>query len=431
MPKPRKDSFPRVAIVGLGYVGLPLAVEMLRAGREVVGIDIDPAKARMLAEGALGTEDASAAFLSNAAREGRFSATTDFREAKACAAIVLCVPTPVGKSRDPDMGHILRAAESIALHLSKGALVVLESTSYPGTTEELLLPLFEQGGKLRAGKDFHLGFSPERIDPGNKRFPLRAIPKVVSGATPACLRAARALYEPCFDTVHPVSSPRAAEMAKLLENTFRAVNIGLVNEVAQMCDRLGIDVWEVVGAAATKPFGFMPFQPGPGLGGHCIPVDPLYLSWKLRTLNHPARFIDLAAEINGSMPGYVVYRAMRQLSRAGKAMKGARVHLLGVAYKPDVGDVRESPALVLLELLRDEGAVLSYSDPHVPAIDHLGIRLKAKPLSEAALAKCDLALVATHHSAFDADFIARHAPLVFDCRNLTGGLPPAPHVEKL
>ncbi|HEX9426980.1 MAG TPA: nucleotide sugar dehydrogenase, partial [Candidatus Polarisedimenticolia bacterium] len=367
-------------MIGLGYVGLPLACEFARSGLRVHGIDTDAAKIAGIRRGVSHVQDVSDADLRELIDGRRLQASTGFESIRRSDAAVICVPTPLRKTRDPDISYIVAAVDQIARQVHRGLLVVLESTTYPGTTEEVILPRLAASG-LHVGRDFFLAFSPERVDPGNAKFHTRNTPKIVGGVTADCGRAARALYERAIETIIPVSNTRAAEMVKLLENTFRSVNIGLVNEVALMCDRLGLDVWEIIDAAGTKPFGFMPFYPGPGLGGHCIPIDPHYLSWKLKTLNFSARFIELASEINGNMPHHVVTKAVDALNDQHKSVRGARVFVLGVAYKKDVGDVRESPALDVIKLLADRGAIVTYHDPHAPeiAVDG-GQRFRSVPL---------------------------------------------------
>ncbi|MBI4169627.1 MAG: nucleotide sugar dehydrogenase [Acidobacteria bacterium] len=408
-----------VAVIGLGYVGLPLACEFAGAGLAVHGIDTDEGRVRRVRDGESYVQDVPGETVRRLTRDGKLRSSTDFSVLSRADAAVICVPTPLRKTRDPDISCIVSAVDQIARHLHPGLLVVLESTTYPGTTEEVILPKLESTG-LKVGRDFFLAFSPERMDPGNARFNTRNTPKILGGVTPACGRVARALYEQAIDRVIPVSSTRAAEMVKLLENTFRSVNIGLVNEVALMCDRLGLDVWEIIDAAATKPFGFMAFYPGPGLGGHCIPIDPHYLSWKLKTLNYYAKFIELASEINGNMPHYVVGKAVDALNEQEKSVRGARILILGVAYKKDVGDVRESPAMDVIKLLADRGADIRYSDPYAPEIvmDE-GARHRSTPLDEKALREADLVIIVTDHSCYDYDFIVRHARSVLDTRNAT------------
>jgi UDP-N-acetyl-D-glucosamine dehydrogenase len=415
----------RVAVVGLGYVGLPLAVEFARAGFPVVGIDVDEEKVADLRAGRSYVPDVPAETAARVASSepaaGRLFATTDFDGLAAADAISICVPTPLNKEKSPDVSYILAAAREVRARLRRGQVVVLESTTYPGTTQELLRPMLEETG-LRVGEDVHLAFSPERVDPGNARWGIRNTPKVLGGATPACLRAAAALYETILERLVPVSSTSTAEMVKLLENTFRAVNIGLVNEVAIMCDRLGLDVWEVIDAASTKPYGFMTFHPGPGLGGHCIPVDPHYLSWKLKLLNYHARFIELAGQVNASMPEVVVERVARALNEERRAVNGSRILLLGVAYKRDVTDTRESPALDIVQLLTGRGADVRYHDPHVPELRVDGFEARSVALTAGELSAADCVLIVTDHAAVDYGRVVDGARLVVDCRNATRGL---------
>ena len=409
----------KLAVIGMGYVGLPLACEFARAGFTVHGIDVDASKVKGLAGGRSHVQDVSEEQLRPLIQKELLRPTADFSVLGGCDAAIICVPTPLRKTRDPDISYIVAAVEAIARFLHPGLLVVLESTTYPGTTEEVILPKLGATG-LKVGLDFFLAFSPERVDPGNPRFHTRNTPKILGGVTENCGRVALELYGQSIDRVIPVSSTRAAEMVKLLENTFRSVNIGLVNEVALMCDRLGLNVWEVIDAAATKPFGFMPFYPGPGLGGHCIPIDPHYLSWKLKTLNYTARFIELASEINGQMPHYVVDKVVDALNDMRKSVRGARILILGVAYKRDVGDVRESPALDVLKLLADRGAETRYNDPHAPEIAIDGGEIyRSVPLVQEELQSADLVIIVTNHSTYDYDFIVRHARCVLDTRNAT------------
>ena len=412
----------RIGIVGLGYVGLPLAVAFAEEGFTVVGVDLDARKVAALQRGESYVEDVPAAVITALRDRGLFSASSDYATLADVDAISICVPTPLRKTKDPDISYIVDATECIATYMPAdgGQLIVLESTTYPGTTEEIVLPRLSRDG-LQVGRDFFLAFSPERIDPGRTDYTVRTTPKVIGGATPDCLEVAVALYGTVVDRPVPVSGTAAAEMVKLLENTFRAVNIGLVNEVALMCDRLGLNVWEVVGAAATKPYGFMPFYPGPGLGGHCIPIDPHYLSWKLRTLNYTARFIELAAEVNSHMPDYVVGKVGDALNAERKAINGSRVLVLGVAYKRDVGDVRESPALDVIHLLQQRGAEVSYHDPYVGSLRREGLDLDSAPLTDATLAAADCVVVVTDHSAFDWDHIGATARLIVDTRNALKG----------
>ncbi|HXV36221.1 MAG TPA: nucleotide sugar dehydrogenase, partial [Myxococcota bacterium] len=379
-----------VGVMGLGYVGLPLAVGFAKAGVAVIGFDLDEQKVRSIQDGVSYIEDVPTRELADARAAGKLRATSDFGELALCDVINVCVPTPLTKTRDPDFSYIVRAVEDIAKCLRAGQLVILGSTTYPGTTHELYVPMLEAGG-LKAGEDFAIAFAPERIDPANKQFAVHEVPKVVGGETPLCTDLATRVFQLVFDRIVPVSSTQSAEMVKLLENTFRAINIGLANEIALMCERLGLDVWEVIDAAATKPYGFMKFQPGPGLGGHCIPVDPAYLSWKMRSLNFQARFIDLATEINGQMPRYVADRIADLLNQDRIAVNGAKILILGVAYKSNVSDMRESPALDVMRLLAQKGAEIQYSDPHVRELDLDGTTYKSADLSDDLLRKVDLA----------------------------------------
>ncbi len=410
----------RVGVVGLGYVGLPLSVEFASAGLPVTGYDLLASKVEAVNRGESYILDVPGERLAPLVQAGRLTARTDFDTLGECDAIVICVPTPLGKTKDPDLSMVLHASRQIAARLRPGQLVVLESTTYPGTTEELILPMLRERG-LVPGESFFLAFSPERVDPGNARFHTRNTPKIIGGVTADCTRVAARLYERAVEVVIPVSSPRAAEMVKLLENTFRSVNIGLVNEVALMCQRLGVDVWEVIDAAASKPFGFMPFYPGPGLGGHCIPIDPFYLSWKLRTLNYRARFIELAGEINSEMPEHVCALVADALNSRRRSVNGSRVLVLGVAYKRDVDDVRESPALDVLRLLEARGAEVSFHDPHVESLEWNGARLKRVELLP-ALDAADVAVIVTDHAAYDYAEIVARARLLVDTRNATKGL---------
>jgi UDP-N-acetyl-D-glucosamine dehydrogenase len=423
-----RASTARIGTLGLGYVGLPLSVEFAAAGLSVTGFDVSAEKVDALNAGRSYVRDVPEGRLAPLVRDGRLRASHDFEGLAGCDAVIICVPTPLGKTRDPDLSMVVDAARSIARHLRPGQLVVLESTTYPGTTEELILPLLTEGG-LKVGESFFLAFSPERVDPGNERYTTRNTPKIIGGVTPACARVAQALYAKAVDTVIPVSSTRAAEMVKLLENTFRSVNIGLVNEVALMCDRLGVDVWEVIDAAASKPFGFMPFYPGPGLGGHCIPIDPLYLSWKLKTLNYRARFIELAGEVNSEMPEYVCERVSAALNDREKSVKGSAVLVLGVSYKRDVDDVRESPALDILRLLESRGARVGYNDPNVPELHLSGASLKSQDLMP-AVRRADVVVIVTDHSAYRYAEIVEAARVVVDTRNATKGIA-SPKVIKL
>ncbi len=415
---PNTNGISTVGIVGLGYVGLPLAMEFAEAGVTVTGVDINSTRVERLAKGESDIEDVSSERLAVAVDAGRFIPTTNFANLADVQAISICVPTPLGKSRDPDVTFVTSAAESLAPIITKGQTVVLESTVYPGATEELIGPVLEQSG-MKAGEDFYLAFSPERIDPGNTQYAVRDIPKVVGGVNEASTEKAVKYYEKVFPNVVAVGSTREAEMAKLLENTFRAVNIGLVNELAVIANGMGINIWKVIDAAKTKPFGFMPFYPGPGLGGHCIPVDPSYLSWRARQEGFETGFIDQAGRINSRMPDYVVDRIGRILNVERKSLNGSKIMVLGVAYKKDVGDVRESPALDIIELLASRGAEVSYHDPHVDAID-VGIRTyKNTPLTEQTLGEAECVVIVTDHSSIDYEFVAKHSKSVFDGRNAT------------
>jgi len=403
-------------VIGLGYVGLPLAMEFARAGFSVTGIDVDARKVEALNAGESYILDVPSEDVRAAVQNGRFRATTDFSKLAELDTINICVPTPLRKTKDPDLSYIVAVVEEIAKYLRRGQLVILESTTYPGTTDEVVQPMLEAQG-LKAGEDFFLAFSPERVDPGNARFHTGNIPKVVGGLNEPSTAAAAALYGQIVETVVPVSSTRVAEMVKLLENTFRAVNIGLVNELALMCRDLHINVWEVIDAAKTKPFGFMAFYPGPGLGGHCIPIDPFYLSWKARQFGFESRFIELAGHINGAMPRYVVERVGEALNSRCKAIRGSKIHLFGMAYKPDVSDSRESPGLDIAQLLLQRGAVVSYSDPYVPVAEHGDLKLTAIPVDEAFSRGIDCALITTNHAAFDYAELVERAPLIVDTRN--------------
>lgn len=420
----------KCGVIGLGYVGLPLAVEIANAGFEVIGIDVDEDKVHAVNRGRSYIEDVPHSALARVVKSGRLRATTDFDTLAQIDAISICVPTPLRKTKDPDISFILDAVSEISKRLRKGQIIILESTTYPGTTDEMLLPELSQSG-LRVGKDFYLAFSPERVDPGNKVYRTKDTPKIIGGITPQCTRKAAAYYKKIFDKVVPVSSTKCAEMVKLLENTFRSVNIGLVNEVALMCDRLGLDVWEVIDAAATKPFGFMAFYPGPGLGGHCIPIDPHYLSWKLKTLNYYAKFIELAGDINTNMPGYVVKKIISALNRVGKPLRNARIIIVGAAYKKNVGDLRESPALDVIELLHREGAHIEYNDPYVSEIREAGLELRSRPLTAKLLKSADCVVIITNHDSYDYEFICRHAPLIMDTRNATKNIRTRTPIVKL
>jgi UDP-N-acetyl-D-glucosamine dehydrogenase len=423
----------RAGVVGLGYVGLPLAVEFARAGLTTVGIDVDQRKVDEINAGHSYIPDVATADVARFRQSGHLSATTDFSIVRELDTVNICVPTPLRKTKDPDMSYVVAAAERIAEHLHPGLLIVLESTTYPGTTAELLQPMFEANG-LKAGRDFFLAFSPERVDPANERFNTRNTPKVVGGTTPGCSAVASALYGTAVETIVPVSSTQVAEMVKLLENTFRAVNIGLVNEIALMCDRMGIDVWEVVDAARTKPFGFMPFYPGPGLGGHCIPIDPFYLSWKAKQAGFEARFIELAGHVNGSMPHYVADKVGEALNTQRKAVNGSSILVLGVAYKKDIDDIRESPALDVMHVLHQRGARISYADPYVPALRARdwpgGYPLTSVDVTRESLATFDCVVILTNHRTFDWATVADAARLIVDTRNAIGSSA-GPHVFRL
>ena len=406
----------KISILGLGYVGLPLALRFAEVGFPVVGIDVDKDKVEKIKNGISYVPDVSFGLYRHP-----LQASTDASRLREADAAIICVPTPLSKTRDPDLSLVLEAGRTIARHLHPGQLVVLESTTYPGTTRDLLLPLFEEKG-FKAGRDFYLAYSPERIDPGNKSFNLINTPKVVAGITPSCSELVQKLYSQVVTDVVPVSSTDTAEMVKLLENTFRSINIALVNEFAIMCDRLGLDVWEVICAAATKPFGFMPFYPGPGLGGHCIPVDPHYLSWKLKLLAYKARLIELADEINREMPRFVVEKVAEALNRKRKSVSGSKILVLGVAYKKDSDDIRESPALDVMKLLHEKGGEITYHDPHVSQLAFENQLLHSLSLTAQTLSTSDVVVVVTDHAGFDAREIVRHAPLIIDTRNLTRGI---------
>jgi UDP-N-acetyl-D-glucosamine dehydrogenase len=405
-----------VGVIGLGYVGLPLAVEFARAGFTVTGFDVDEAKAAAINECRSYIPDVAAADVAAMVCANRLKATSDMRLLADMDAIDICVPTPLRKTKDPDLSYVVLAVEAVAATLKQGQLVILESTTYPGTTDEVVQPTLEAKG-LRADEDFFLAFSPERVDPGNQKFTTKNIPKIVGGIGPASTEVASALYKSTVDHVVSVGSTRVAEMVKLLENTFRAVNIGLVNEIALMCNKMDIDVWEVIDAAKTKPFGFMPFYPGPGLGGHCIPIDPFYLSWKARQNGFECRFIELAGHINSSMPAYVVDRVAAALNTVRKPINGSRIHVCGVAYKRDVNDMRESPALDIVELLHRRGADISYSDPWVPEVRHDGRTLQSVDLHIALASRVDCAVVCTDHSDFDYTALVDSGVLIVDTRN--------------
>ncbi len=427
LPPPEKP----IAVIGLGYVGLPLSLQFARSGVGVLGLDIDPAKVQSLLAGKSYIRHIPDAAIAEQVSAGRFRASTDFSRVREVGAVIICVPTPLNKNREPDISYILKTGEEIAPHLQRGTLVVLESTTYPGTTDEDLRAVLEKGSGLRAGEDFHLAFSPEREDPGNPQSDVARIPKVIGGLTPACLEKARALYGRAIQTLVPVSSCRAAEATKLLENIFRSVNIALVNELKVVYSAMGIDVWEVINAAKTKPFGFMAFYPGPGLGGHCIPIDPFYLTWKAREYGQHTRFIELAGEVNTAMPHYVVNRVTEALNAVKKPVNGSRILVLGLAYKPDVDDDRESPSYTLLDLLKARGADVAYHDPYVPVIrpsrEHghwAGTR--SVPWTRESIGAFDLVLIATHHRAVNYRELAEWAACIVDTRNAMAGIPTRP-----
>jgi len=412
----------KISVLGLGYVGLPLAVVFAEAGFNVVGVDPNQDKVDTLNRGESYVLDVPGEKVAHLVREGRLQATTDFSVLKDADAISICVPTPLRKTGDPDLSFIVAAAEDLSKYVHPGMVVVLESTTYPGTTRELILPKLTQDGKYEVGKDIFVAFSPERVDPGRTDWTTINTPKVMGGITPNCTEVSTSWYCQALEQVVPVSSTEVAEMAKLLENTFRMINIGLVNELAIMCDRLGVDVWEVIDAAATKPFGFMKFTPGPGLGGHCIPIDPLYLSWKLRSLNYTARFIELASEINTGMPRFVLGKIQDALNDHGKPLKGSKVLVLGVAYKADIDDLRESPALDVIHLLASKGAHVVYYDPYIPHVNHEGIQLDSVPDLMQAVREADCVAIITNHKVFDYPAILNEAKLIVDTRNALGAL---------
>jgi UDP-N-acetyl-D-glucosamine dehydrogenase len=420
-----------VGVIGLGYVGLPLAVEFGRGGFTVIGFDVDGPRTEVINSGRSYIPDVPTDMVRALVEREKFSATTDFSRLKETDAVIICVPTPLRKTKEPDISYILAASEHLRANLHSPQLIVLESTTYPGTTDEVLRPMLEETG-LVLDEDFYLAFSPERVDPGNKKYQTNNIPKVVGGVSPMSTEIASALYQAIVERVHKVSSARVAETAKLLENTFRSVNIALVNEMAQLCYHLGIDSWDVIQAAATKPFGFMPFYPGPGIGGHCIPLDPHYLSWKARLHGFEARFIGLAEEVNSHMPRHVVQLIQEGLNEAVKAVKGSRLLVLGAAYKRDIDDVRESPALGIVDQLMRKGAEVSYHDPFIPEmnLDGKGV-IASVPLTDEALANCDCAVIVTDHSSVDYSRVVRLAPLIVDTRNVTRNLGMPEHESKI
>jgi UDP-N-acetyl-D-glucosamine dehydrogenase len=419
----------KIGILGLGYVGLPLACEFAKVGFSVTGFEVDESKVQSLMKGQSYIEDIPDQELRPLVRNKSLTATTDFSNLRKMDVTIICVPTPLRKTKDPDISFIAESSKAIAKYLHRQQLIVLESTTYPGTTREFVLPMLEEKG-LKVGKDIYLAFSPERIDPGNKQFKLANTPKVVGGITPSCSRLACAVYGSIVKRVIPVSSSESAEMVKLLENTFRAVNIGLVNEFALICNKLGLNVWEIIDAASTKPYGFMTFYPGPGLGGHCIPIDPHYLSWKMKALNFSARFIELAGEVNSHMPDYVLEKIVLALNKRRKSINGAKILLLGIAYKNNVSDTRESPALDLYHLLTEQGAHVSFHDPWVNSAQVAGKRIHGKPYSPALLRSMDAVVITTGHSTFNAQDILKHSHLVIDTRNITRSLT-AKHLVRL
>ena len=414
------DRSAKVVILGLGYVGLPLATIFAEAGFNVVGVEPDQAKVDKLKKGESYVQDVPSEKLARLMQDGYLSATTDFSVMAQADAVSICVPTPLRKTGDPDLSYILVATDQVAKYMHPGVVVVLESTTYPGTTREILLPKLTENSGLEVGEDFFLAFSPERVDPGREDWTTYNTPKVIGGITEACSEMASLWYQQALETVVPVSSAESAEMAKLLENTFRMINIGLVNEMAIMCDRLGLDVWEIIDAAATKPFGFMKFTPGPGLGGHCIPIDPLYLSWKLRALNYTARFIELASEINTGMPRYVISKVQDALNDKGLPLNGSQILVIGAAYKPDVDDIRESPSLDIIGLLRQKGAQVSYHDPYIPRITHEDWNLESVPDLIESAKDSDCVVIVTDHSEYDYKSILEKTALIVDTRNALG-----------
>ncbi|HOK66137.1 MAG TPA: nucleotide sugar dehydrogenase, partial [Anaerohalosphaeraceae bacterium] len=413
-----------VGVLGLGYVGLPLAREFALSGVKVLGFDIDEKKVKILNSGRSIIKNVPHEVVRKMVKSGKFTATSDMSQIRKADAVLICVPTPLTPNREPDMQYVEGSCRTIAKYLRKGHLISLESTTYPGTTRELMKPILEATG-LKAGKDFYLAFSPEREDPGNKQYTTRTIPKVVGGLTPKCRQLAHQLYSLAIQKMVPVSSVEAAEATKILENVYRCINIAMVNELKMVFDRMGIDVWEVIRAASTKPFGYHPFYPGPGLGGHCIPIDPFYLTWKARQYGMATRFIELAGEINTSMPHYVVHKVMEALNDRKKSLKGSKILVLGLAYKPDIDDVRESPSLELIELLQERGAKVDYNDPYVPKTHKMreyDLKMTSRPLSAAMLRSYDCVLISTNHSCYDYAWIVKHAKLVVDTRNATAAV---------
>ena len=425
-----KKKEARLGVIGMGYVGLPLAVEFAKTGFQVVGIDIDPKKVAAINQGQSYIMDIPTATIAPLVKEGKLKASTDFAVIRELDSINICVPTPLRKTKDPDVSFIVKAVDDMLPYLHPGFLIILESTTYPGSTEELILPRLQERG-FEVGRDIFLAFSPERVDPGNKTYTTKNVPKVVGGMTPACTKLACTLYEQSLERVIPVSSPRVAEMVKLLENTFRIVNIGLVNEMALLSDKMGINVWEVIEAAATKPFGFMPFYPGPGLGGHCIPIDPFYLSWKARAVGFETRFIELAGMINSFMPDHVLHKIIDGLNTQGKCLKDARILFLGVAYKADIDDVRESPALDIIRMLQERGALVSYADPYVPCLRLASEEVvKSQSLTDKTLQEADCVVIITAHKCFDYRLVPEKGRLIVDTRNALKGFQ-GTHIVKL
>lgn len=427
-----------IGVIGLGYVGLPLVIEFCRAGFHVTGFDLDAKKVELLNEGRSYIKHIDASLIASITQNSKlktqnlFQPTSDFSLLPDMDCILICVPTPLNIYREPDLSYVLDTTKTIARHLRKGQLIVLESTTYPGTTDEEMRIILEETG-LKAGQDFYLAYSPEREDPNNKDYSTGTIPKVVGGYTPECLKAAKALYDQIIEKTVPVSSTRAAEAAKLLENIYRATNIALVNELKMLFDKMDIDIWEVIDASKTKPFGFQAFYPGPGLGGHCIPIDPFYLTWKAREYGFATRFIELAGEINTAMPLYVIHRISDALNEEAKSIKGSKILILGLAYKKDIDDVRESPSLELIELLQERGALVDYNDPHVPKTHRMrryNLEMRSVPLSEESLSKYDCVVIATDHSDYDYDFIAAHSSLIVDTRNAAASAKPKHRIVK-
>jgi len=416
-----RNKTARIGIIGMGYVGLPLAVEFGKAGFDVTGLDVDAERIQTLKSGKSYIPDVATSDVQSLVAAGRFHVTTDSEILKELDTVTICVPTPLRKTKDPDLSFVMASIEVILRYLHSGQLVVLESTTYPGTTDEMVLPLLKKSG-LKVGRDFFLAFSPERVDPGNIRYTTKNTPKIVGGVTPVCTQLARTLYEQAVETVVPVSSTKVAETVKLLENTFRSVNIAMVNEMALMCHRLGINVWEVIDAAATKPFGFLPFYPGPGIGGHCIPIDPFYLSWKVRQHGFEPRFIELAGQINARMPEYVVEKIVEALNRNKKCLNGSKMLVVGVAYKKDINDVRESPALDIISLLMRQGVEISYHDPFVPVLQMDELEQRSKELTQELLESQDCVVIVANHGALDYKKIVKSSKLIMDTRNALKGI---------